>query len=278
MSTQPARPWESAQAAEIWRQGAARRAQTLALATDRLLDAAALRPGMRVLDVAAGTGDQTLLAAARIAPGGSILATDISATMLAAAEQNVREAGLTNVTTRVSDASALDLPAAEFDAAICRFGLMFVADLPQALGRIADALKPGARFAALVWAARERNPWMAAQIEVMAEIGHPPAPQASVLQALSLSDPGKLAQAMTTAGFGEVQTSTVATPRNYTSQSEAMAAMQSTSPVQAELLRQLSEAERDHYMSALQARLTPFAQPDGSIVIPGEAILAVGVR
>jgi ubiquinone/menaquinone biosynthesis C-methylase UbiE len=278
MTSPPARPWESAQTAEIWRQGAARRAQTLAVATERLLDAAALRPGMRVLDVAAGTGDQTLLAAARIAPGGSILATDISATMLAAAEQNVREAGLSNVTTRVSDASALDLPQAEFDAAICRFGLMFVPDLHQALSRIHHALKPGARFAALVWADRERNPWIAAQIEVLTEIGHPPAPEASVLQALSLSEPDKLPRAMAAAGFGDVQTSTVATPRKYASESEAMAAMQSTSPVQAELLRRLSEPERERYMSALRQRLAPYTQPDGSIVIPGEAILTTGMH
>jgi ubiquinone/menaquinone biosynthesis C-methylase UbiE len=278
MTTQPAQPWESAQAAEIWRQGAARRAQILALATERLLDAATLRPGMRVLDVAAGTGDQTLLAAARIAPGGSIVATDISATMLATAKQDVREAGLTNVTTLVADASALEVPEAEFDAAVCRFGLMFVPDLHQALSRIRRALKPGARFATLVWAPRERNPWMAAQIEVLTEIGRPPAPEASVLQAVSLGEPGKLAQAMTAVGFLDVQTSTVATPRNYASVSEAMAAMQSTSLVQAELLRQLSEAERGRYMSALQTRLSPFAQPDGSIVIPGEAILAVGTH
>jgi ubiquinone/menaquinone biosynthesis C-methylase UbiE len=278
MTSPPARPWNSAEAAEIWRQGAARRAQTLALATERLLDAAALRPGMRVLDVAAGTGDQTLLAAARIAPGGSILATDISASMLAAAEQNVREAGLSNVTTQVSDASALDLPEAEFDAAICRFGLMFVPDLHQALSRIHYALKSGARFATLVWAASERNPWIAAQIEVLTEIGHPPAPQASVLQALSLSEPSKLAQAMTAAGFGDVQTSPVATPRHYASESEAIAAMQSTSPVQAELLRRLSQPERERYTSALQTRLSSFAQTDGSILIPGEAILAVGGR
>jgi ubiquinone/menaquinone biosynthesis C-methylase UbiE len=278
VSTQPARPWESAQAAEIWRQGAARRAQTLALATERLLDAAALRPGMRLLDVAAGTGDQTLLAAARIGPAGSILATDISAPMLAGAEQTAREAGVSNVTTLVSDASALELPESQFDAAICRFGLMFVPDLDQALRRIQHALKPEARFAALVWAARDRNPWMGVQIGVLTEIGHPPAPQAAVLQALSLSAPDKLAQALSHAGFREVHTSTVATPRTYTSIDETLDAMQSTSPNQSALMQQLTPSEREHYLAALKTRLNAFAQPDGRVEIPGEAILAVGTR
>ena len=87
---------------------------------------------------------------------------------------------------------ALELAESEFDAAICRFGLMFVTDLAQALSRIHRALKPGARFAALVWAERARNPWMAVQLEVLNDIGRLPAPDASVLQAMSLGEPGKL--------------------------------------------------------------------------------------
>jgi len=102
--------------------------------------------GMRVLDVAAGTGDQSILAAQRIGTSGSLLATDISASMLDVAAQAARDAGLSNVETHVSDASALDLPRDTFDAAICRFGLMFVPDLHQALVRVHHALKPGARF------------------------------------------------------------------------------------------------------------------------------------
>src|SRR6266516_414938 len=120
-TVEPASTWQSTQAAEVWRQGAARRAQTLAVATDRMLDAAGLRPGLRVLDIAAGTGDQSILAAQKVGPDGSVLATDVSATMLAVAAEAAREAGLANVETRVADASALDVPTGEFDAAICRF-------------------------------------------------------------------------------------------------------------------------------------------------------------
>jgi SAM-dependent methyltransferase len=278
MSTQPARPWDSPEAAEIWRQGAARRAQTLAQATESLLDAAALQPGMRVLDVAAGTGDQTLLVAERIGPTGSILATDISPTMLAAADQNARDAGLSNVTTLVSDASALELPEAQFDAAICRFGLMFVPDLHQCLSRIHHALKPRARFAALVWATRDRNPWMDAQIGVLTEIGCPPAPGVSLLQATSLGEPDRLLQALATAGFGDVQTSRVATPRNFDSLAEAVNSVHTSSPAQAEVLRRLSETERERYLAAIESRLTAFSQPNGKVHIPGEAILAVATR
>src|SRR5437763_3910397 len=92
-TAEPARTWQSTEAAEVWRQGAARRAQTLAAATDRMLDAAGLRPGLRVLDIAAGTGDQSLLASQKVGRDGSVLATDISATIHEAAAEAARDGG-----------------------------------------------------------------------------------------------------------------------------------------------------------------------------------------
>src|SRR5207253_835678 len=120
MTTEPVRTWESAEAAEVWRKSAARRARTVAAATDKMFEAARLRPGMRVLDLAAGTGDQALLAAQIVGPAGSVLATDISPSMLAVAEESARDAGLSNIETLVADASRVELPDEHFDAAICR--------------------------------------------------------------------------------------------------------------------------------------------------------------
>src|SRR5438477_9231134 len=104
MTAEPVRTWESAEAAEVWKRGAVRRARTVAVATEKMLDAAGLRQGMRVLDLAAGTGDQSILAARRVGPTGYVLATDISATMLAGALDAAREAGINNVETMVADA------------------------------------------------------------------------------------------------------------------------------------------------------------------------------
>lgn len=75
----------------------------LAKATEAMLDLAEVRAGVRVLDVAAGAGGQTLAAARRVGPQGSVLATDISENILAFAETTAREAGLANVTTQVMD-------------------------------------------------------------------------------------------------------------------------------------------------------------------------------
>ena len=103
--------WSSRDAVEAWQRSSAARNATLAAATERMLDLAALRPGARVLDLGTGTGDQAFAAAARVGPQGHVLATDISAEMVAEAAAGAARAGLGNVATRVLDV-ARDRPRA----------------------------------------------------------------------------------------------------------------------------------------------------------------------
>ncbi len=74
-------------------------------ATELMLDMAGVGTGSRVLDVAAGAGGQTLAAARRVGPSGTVLATDISSNILGYAEQAARDVGLSNVAVRVMEAS-----------------------------------------------------------------------------------------------------------------------------------------------------------------------------
>jgi len=115
----------SAIAAEGWQRGATGRADVQPI-TERMLDLAGIRSGHRVLDVAAGTGEQTLMAARRVGPDGFVLATDIADRMLAYLDEAARSEGLTNVQTRSMDARALELEPESFDAAICRLALMLI--------------------------------------------------------------------------------------------------------------------------------------------------------
>jgi ubiquinone/menaquinone biosynthesis C-methylase UbiE len=278
MTTEPVRLWDSAEAAEVWKRSAARRAQTVAVATEAMLAEAGLRPGMRVLDLAAGTGDQSLLAAQKVGATGSVLATDVSASMLAVAEEAAREAGLRNVSTLVADASTIDLPEGEFDAAICRFGLMFLPDLHAALVRVHRALKPGATFATLVWSTEDKNPYIALQLAVVRDMGRLPSPAPTLARTVSLSAPGQLERGLRDAGFQAIQATSVPTPRDFASVDEAFEAMFSSSPARGELTRAMTDAEREQYAAELKRRLVQYVQPGGRCILPGEALLGSGTR
>jgi SAM-dependent methyltransferase len=152
--------WDSREVAEAWRERWSMHEAALGAATERMLDLAGVAVGGRVLDVAAGTGEQTLAAARRVGPAGSVLATDVSADMLAVAADVMRREGWGNVETLVADARRLALKPGSFDAAISRFGVMLVPTAGDALTAIHRTLKPGGRLAAMVWSAPERNPFL----------------------------------------------------------------------------------------------------------------------
>src|SRR5262245_33302283 len=139
----------SAIAAEGWQRGAAGRADLRPI-TERMLALAGISPGHRVLDVAAGNGEQTLMAARLVGPRGSVLATDIADRLLAYLDEAARRESLTNVQTRSMDARRLELEPETFDAAICRLALMLIPEREKALAGIHRALKPGSRFSAIV--------------------------------------------------------------------------------------------------------------------------------
>src|SRR5262250_504170 len=120
--------WGPRQAAAEWRRGAAARVQVFGPATDMMLDLVQVAAGSQVLDVGAGAGDSTLVAARRVGSSGRVLATDISASMLEVAAESARQAGLNNVNTRVMDAERLDLESDSFDAAVSRNCLMLIPD------------------------------------------------------------------------------------------------------------------------------------------------------
>ncbi len=144
----------------------AQRKEAHGQATEMMLELAALRAGKRVLDVAAGTGDQTLLAARRVGPTGYVLAIDISTNMLNVATDAVRKAGLTNVDTRIMDAENLDLDPDSFDAVICRSGLMLFPNPPKALRGMRKVVKPGGKVAAIVFSTVKKNPYQGIRMTI----------------------------------------------------------------------------------------------------------------
>ena len=269
--------WNSAEAAQRYQQGAVRRAQSLGPVTERMLEGAALGPGMRVLDVAAGTGETSLLAARRVQPGGSVLAVDISASMLGVAAQSAREAGLDNLETVVQDIDALQLPSASFDAAISRLGLMFLSDAAGGLRRVRRALKPGARLAAIVWSTRAANPYMGTSVDVVEERRGLPDEAPAIMRAFSLAGEGTFATALEAGGFEDVRVEPVSLVREFASTDEAIEALVSMSTNLTDLLVGASDDEREQVLAEIRRRFQRFER-DGGCLMPGEVLFGRGVQ
>src|SRR6266576_7165808 len=129
-------------AATGWKKWVDEMTATTQPVSDRLVELAGIGPGSRVLDVAAGYGEPALTAARKAGPDGHVVATDISAEMLAYGRERAAAAGLDNVEFIESDAASLDFPKASFDAALSRWGIIFEPDGEAAAARLRTFLRP----------------------------------------------------------------------------------------------------------------------------------------
>ncbi len=142
---------------QFWSRHDAIEARLSAPLSERLLDLAGLRPGMRVLDLATGRGEPALRAARRVAPLGSVLGVDPDPGVLRLAQAVADRQGVTNLQLRVGCAETLDdLPEGSFDAVTVRWGLMYMAAPLAALRHAARLLTEDGVFVAALWAEPER--------------------------------------------------------------------------------------------------------------------------
>ena len=119
------------------------------------LDAAAVRPGERVLDIGCGTGGTTAELARAVGATGRVMGVDISEPLIGAA----RAQGLANATFEIGDAASWPFEDGSFDLVFSRFGVMFFGDPVAAFGNIRRALKPGGRMVFICWRTPSENPW-----------------------------------------------------------------------------------------------------------------------
>jgi SAM-dependent methyltransferase len=269
--------FDEAGTGQVWQRGAAVRGQAFGPATELMLDLAGLKTGSRVLDVAAGTGEQTLVAARRVGPTGHVLATDIAASMLDVAAEEVRKAGLTNVESRVMDAQSLDLESDSFDAAISRMGVMLIPDYRKALAEIRRVLKLGGKLAVIVWSTPERNPYvLLPSLIARRHAGMPPL--ASGQEGMfTLGLPGLLERALGEAGFRDVAVQTVPAPRRFASLQEMMEFLTRSSPLLREPMEMLDGDGRAAMLAEIEQTMRQFEGPDG-VEVTGEVLVGVGTK
>jgi len=262
-------------AAILWQRRAAHRAQFLGPATELMLDLANLRDGSRVLDVAAGTGEQSLLVAQRVGATGHLLAIDIAAHMLEEAAASARAAGIEIVETRVMDAQDLKREPASFDAAISRLGVMLVRHPSAVFEGVRRVLKPGGKFAVLVNGVMEHNVWGMVPLSIIRRVGRLRTPEDSEPGLFALGDPGRLAGCFTAAGFRDVAEHTVGARRRLAWRAVAFHYLTVTQNTSRELLAQLSDADRTRALHEIELALDEFVGKDG-VALAGRPWLAWG--
>src|SRR5215831_14518797 len=232
-------------------------------ATDTLIDMAGIRAGMRVLDLACGAGSQTIDAARRAGPSGSVVACDISATMLDHVRQNATAAGLQNVETVECAAEELDKALPPFDAAISRLGLMLFTSPSSALKATQRVLKPGARFAALVFTTPDRNPFMAQPMAILLRCAGKSPPKSGQPGIFALGGNGILERLMQDSGLAHVQTKPVTASLNLPSASDALEMMQEAFGAYRAVVADLSDAEKSKAWNGVYECLKQFEGVDG---------------
>lgn len=264
--------WE--RGAEGWRRRADEIRDFGRPVSDWIIDELDLRPGQRVLELAAGPGDTGFMAAHQIVPGGTLICSDASAAMLDVARGRARSLGLDNVEFRQLQLEWIDLETASVHAALCRWALMLLMDPQAALQEIRRVLRPGGRFATAVWDLAEHNPWATIPTRALIELGHaePPDPEAPGM--FRLADPGRLRGLMESAGFIEVELDTVKIDRPRASLDEYLAEQLDLSLGFRETRERLDDEQWEAVMSRITELAEPFTDQDGSVSFPARCVLA----
>jgi SAM-dependent methyltransferase len=232
------------------------------------------QPGLRMLELAAGPGDTGLRAAELLRPMGRMVLTDVSEGMLEVARARAKELGIDNVDFQVMDAEWIDLPTADVDGVLCRWGYMLLADPGAALRETRRVLKPGGTVALAAWTGPEDNPWSSVPYAELVRVGAVPPPDPGAPGQFAWRDAAVIADALEEAGFVLAEIDQVDFAFHYPSLDDWWDAQIELSPGLAEALVGLTPEGRDDLRDAIDARLADHVAPDGSVSLPARTHVA----
>lgn len=267
--------WQDA--AEAWHRWGSTLKSWLGPATERMLDVARVSAGNRVLDVAAGAGDQSIAAAERVGPNGRVLATDLSPAILAFADSDARARGLENLTTRVMDGEQLDLDDGSFDVVISRVGLIYFPDQLKALRQMQRVLVPGGRVAAMVWGPPESNGFFSVPASIMRRRANLGAPLPGQPGPFSLSSRETVERLYEAAGFTAVTFELVDAPLRLPRAVDCLAFERESFGALHQMLSALDEAAKAAAWDEVSSELQRYEGPAG-FEAPCVMAIAVGTK
>jgi ubiquinone/menaquinone biosynthesis C-methylase UbiE len=235
-----------------------------------LLREAGVAPGQRVLDLATGTAASALVLAETLGPRGSVVGADISWPMLQAARAKVEGRPIRLV---AADGQALACRAEVFDRVVCQLGLMFFPDPVAGVREARRVLRPGGRFAALVWSAPERVPWFWLLGRELVQ--YFPERRDDLFIGSRLADAGRLKRILVEAGLRDVRIVIDTRDMEFRSFEEYWSHVESGAIRIGQMLNELSPDTAEAIRTRVHAAMTAFAVGD-RLVIPTEAVVADG--
>jgi SAM-dependent methyltransferase len=267
--------WQTA--SEAWYRWSPAINRWLGKATDELLSLAKVSPGQKVLDIAAGAGEQTIAAAKRVGPSGSVLATDLSPNILEFAKKMAKSHQLNNINTMTMDGENLTLPDSSFDFAFSRVGLIYFPDQQRALKETWRVLKPGGRIGAIVYSTADKNEFFSTPVSIIRKRANLPPPLPGQPGPFSLGAPGVIEEAFTKAGFSNIQTIRISSPVVMSSAKECLQFEKESFGALHQMLSALTEQEKEAVWREVEEALGKF-EVNGAFQGPCEMIVAVGEK
>ncbi len=261
-----------------WRKWNAQFAVMTRAATEAIVEAAQVKPGMQVLDLASGAGEPALTLAEAVSPTGHVMATDLVPEMLAIAEEIARERRLRNISFKPADAEALPFADKTFDVVTCRLGVMFFPDAVKALREIHRVLTQGGRAAFVAWGPLDQNASFMSTLGVVMKHVQLPPPDPAAPSPQRFAKAGSLSAALSQSGFQEVREETRTIPMPFPGSVEQ--SWQSIKDLAAGPFRRLIEglepSLRDTVVNEIKANLSLYY--DGTQVNLSAAIVLASCR
>lgn len=245
--------------------------------SERMVELAGVTAGSRVLDVAAGYGEPSLTAARVAGPNGKVVASDISAEMLAYGRERAQAAGLENIEFVESDAMSLDFPAGSFDAALSRFGIIFDPDGEGAAARVRSFMAPGARMTIASWGPPDRVPFLGIPVmTVMKRLDVPPPPPGTP-GPLSRPTPEAIGGLLEGGGFSEVEVEEAEVEFTFASAEEFTTFIREIAPpVSAMMASHPEDVKAETWQAITDAVASQAAAADGSVTMTNLVLSATG--
>jgi len=239
-----------------------------------MLEAVSLKPGGRVLELAAGLGETGMLAAEQVAPTGGVIISDQADAMLDGARARAAELGFSNVEFQVLGAEWIDLPLASVDAVLCRWGYMLLADPGAALAETRRVLRPGGRVALAVWDAVQHNPWAVLPMLELRERGLAETPSPAAPGPFALGESDRVRALLEQAGFAEIDVQSLAIEQRHESFETFWETTLDISRWFHDAVLSRPEPEIAEIHSGLSTRLEPYTSADGTLAIPACTLVA----